>query len=318
MKKRTNRKPVSRSLTLLGISDILSIGLLIATTFGFLGQWHWTMDLFSHFRVQYMQLCLPLIGLYLWKRMNRRAIALVALAAINYASILPFYFGTPEPPTKPTVRAMLMNLNAGNGNTDLVMHAIREFDPDILLLEEVTPKWEAALFVLYTSYPYRIAKTRNDPFGIMLLCRHPIKNGEVVEIGTAAVPSISGTIYLPDGEIRFIGTHPLPPIGGEYSRQRNEQLMQLIPHAEKGPVLLMGDLNTSPWSPYFKRLLKESGLKNSMKGFGFQPTWPAHLPWPRIPLDHVLHSPEITVHHRAVGPDVGSDHLPVIVDFSMQ
>jgi endonuclease/exonuclease/phosphatase (EEP) superfamily protein YafD len=87
--------------------------------------------------------------------------------------------------------------------------------------------------------------------------------------------------------------------------------------AQKNPVLLIGDLNVSPWSSYFARLLKDSGLKNSMKGFGFQPSWPAGNRFLRIPIDQILYSPQITIHHRTVGADIGSDHLPVIVDFSL-
>jgi endonuclease/exonuclease/phosphatase (EEP) superfamily protein YafD len=87
-------------------------------------------------------------------------------------------------------------------------------------------------------------------------------------------------------------------------------------HQQNAPVLLAGDLNTTPWSPYFQTLEKESGLKNSMKGFGFQPSWAGNA-FLKIPLDHFLHSPEIVIHNRMIGPDVGSDHLPVIIDFTI-
>lgn len=36
-----------------------------------------------------------------------------------------------------------------------------------------------------------------------------------------------------------------------------------------------------------------------------------------IPIDHCLHSPDITVINRRVGSDVGSDHYPLIIDFSI-
>ena len=48
---------------------------------------HWFLDLFSHFRVQYMQICLVLIGIALWKRRNKRAVALMLLACLNYAFV---------------------------------------------------------------------------------------------------------------------------------------------------------------------------------------------------------------------------------------
>ncbi len=42
-----------------------------------------------------------------------------------------------------------------------------------------------------------------------------------------------------------------------------------------------------------------------------QATWNARRWVPRIPIDHVVVSPEVKVIARRVGPDVGSDHLPI-------
>lgn len=316
MKKQTSS---TKQQTISGLVDVLAIGLFAATLFAFLGQLHWTLDLFSHFRVQYMQLCLPLIGIALWQRWNKRAVGLILLAAVNYSFVLPFYFGRPDiPPTKPT-RAMLMNIYAGNGNTDQVLETIRTVDPDILLLEEVTPKWAKALKVLNTTYAYRISEPRADCFGIMLLTKYPLEREKVIEIGSAGVPSIRADVHLPGGVISIIGTHPMPPIGSDYARQRNTQLAALpaFIQEQNNPVLLIGDLNTTPWSPFFTALLNESGLKNSMKGFGFQPSWTGNA-FLKIPLDHVLHAEEIIIHNRMIGADIGSDHRPVILDFSLR
>ena len=42
-------------------------------------------------------------------------------------------------------------------------------------------------------------------------------------------------------------------------------------------------------------------------------TWPAFLPMPaRIPIDHVMTGSGLRVVERTVGPDLGSDHRPVI------
>lgn len=292
----------------------------LATVFGFAGRLFWLLDLFSHFRVQIFQFCLVLIGIAIWRRNNKLLVICTLLACLNYAFVLPLYLGRPEPSSEKTVRTMLMNLNASNGSTNLVFNAIRAANPDVLLLEEVTPEWAADLSALDVSFPYRVARPRNDCFGIMLLSKLPLSNEEIVAIGRAGVPSILATVHLPAGEISLIGTHPVPPIGGEYSRDRNRQLAALpaVVQHQDHPVLLIGDLNTSPWSVYFSRLLTDSGLQNSMKGFGFQPSWPAGNRLLQIPLDHVLHSPDMVIHNRRVGNDVGSDHYPVIVDFSLQ
>jgi endonuclease/exonuclease/phosphatase (EEP) superfamily protein YafD len=38
----------------------------------------------------------------------------------------------------------------------------------------------------------------------------------------------------------------------------------------------------------------------------------------RIPIDHCLFSPGIRILSKEVGPRVGSDHFPVIVDFLIE
>jgi len=296
------------------------IYLAIATGLGFLGGLFWVFDLFSHFRVQYFQLFLVLIGISIYRRQNRRMIAFLLLACLNYAFVLPFYFGKPPVATEQPVRAMLMNLNAANGNTKEVLSAIQRADPDLLVLEEVTLKWAEELNLLNTTYPYRVEKPQSDCFGIMLLSKYPLSRSRVVSPGSAGVPSIVADVHLPQGDVSLIGTHPLPPFNGEYSNHRNNQLAALpeLVLEQKNPVLLIGDLNASPWSVHFVRLLKDSGLKNSMDHFGFQPSWPVNNRFMRIPIDQILHSPEIVVHRRSVGSDVGSDHLPVIVDFTVR
>lgn len=296
---------------------LLTFGLLLATLLGFLGRAYWMLDLFSHFRVQYFQIGLVLIGITLWKRRNKQALVLAAVICFNYALILPFYFGKPDAANVRTSRVMLMNINASNGNTEQVLNVIQTATPDLLLLEEVTTKWSDHLTVLDTKYPYRIAEVRDDCFGIMLLSKYPLSQSSVTNIGTSGHPSIVTTVHLPQGEISVIGTHPWLPIGTNRSRLRNLQLAALpqVVREQKHPVLLIGDLNTSPWSSYFAQLLRDSGLKNSMKGFGFQPSWPSSINFLRIPIDHVLYTPEIVIRSRAVGADVGSDHLPVIADF---
>jgi len=315
------RKPKTRKRsTIDGILDLFTLGILTATLFGFLGQLFWLFDLFAHFRVQYMQLCLVPFFIAMWKRRYTWAAALALLVCINYAFVLPLYLGKPAPATTKPIRAMLMNINAGNGNTLQVLDSIDQFAPDILLLEEVTPKWAHELEVLNATYPHCIAEPQAGCFGIMLLSKYPLEHGQVVRIGTTGVPSITADAYLPDGVVSIIGTHPVPPIGSEGSHLRNQQLEALpqIVAEQQHPALLIGDLNTTPWSTHFTQLIRETGLKNSMKGFGHQPSWPSNLWFLRIPLDHMLYSDGITIHNRMIGRGVGSDHFPVVVDFSLQ
>ena len=72
------------------------------------------------------------------------------------------------------------------------------------------------------------------------------------------------------------------------SWSRNEQLLKLAEFARQTPhpLLLLGDLNLTPWSPYFERLLAGSGLRDSRDGRGLFPTWPVGWPPLWIPVSY--------------------------------
>jgi endonuclease/exonuclease/phosphatase (EEP) superfamily protein YafD len=289
-----------------------------ATLIGFLGRFSWFPDLFSHFRVQYFLGLLVLGVLLLVGRRRRTATVFLILASVNLAMVLPLYFGKPHKPAdaSPAVRAMLLNVNTRLGDADRVKSVVSDADPDILVLEEISSVWMSDLAWLTSSYPHSLAQPREDNFGIGLFSKLPLAEAEVVYIGEADVPSILATISIAHTNLRVIATHPLPPIGRDYSHWRNDQLDKLADYVRPPlPTLLLGDLNVTPWNYHFRRLLARTGLRDSAKGFGVQPTWPNYNPLLRIPIDHCLHSADITVVDRRIGEGVSSDHFPVIVDF---
>jgi endonuclease/exonuclease/phosphatase (EEP) superfamily protein YafD len=219
----------------------------------------------------------------------------------------------------PTLRAMLLNVNERRGDPARVKQVIQEMDPDIVVLVEISPKWIRDLQWLAISHPYSCVRPRDDNFGIGVFSKMPLADCEIVFIGEAHVPSIVATIDTPQGKLCVIATHPLPPGGAEYSRLRNDQLDQLPEHIPTSvPVMLLGDLNVTPWSSHFRRLLSRTRMIDSSKGRGVQPTWPNNNPFLRIPLDHCLHSSDIFVWSKTIGEDVGSDHYPVFIDFSIR
>lgn len=299
---------------------LIAAGLIacLATLLGFLGRFAWVFDLFAHFRVQYMLGLLVLGVLLLIGRRRGMAAMFFAVASVNMGLVLPLYMGKQDipPEASPPLRAMLINVNTRLGDPDRVKAVIVSADPDILVLEEIDFRWISALAWLTNAYPHSLIQPREDNFGIGIYSKLSFVDREVRYIGSAEVPSILATINTGDTHIRVIATHPLPPAGRDYSRWRNEQLDRIPDHIPSDlPVLLLGDLNVSPWSHHFRRLLARSGLRDSSRGYGFQPTWPNFNPLLWIPIDHCLHSSEIIVVDRRIGEDVSSDHYPLIVDF---
>jgi endonuclease/exonuclease/phosphatase (EEP) superfamily protein YafD len=87
--------------------------------------------------------------------------------------------------------------------------------------------------------------------------------------------------------------------------------------ADRQPVIVIGDFNTPHWSTAFRGTLlpHRSSLYNSINQFGWQPTWHSALPkFLQIPIDHCLHSNAFFTRDRHIGPNIGSDHLPLFVD----
>lgn len=297
---------------------ILALALLF-TCCSFFGERFWLFESCSHFRVQAMQLSLPFIAYTIWKRKNRQALLWICIALINYYPVFKLYNGAPHPISKPTYRAMLLNLFSSTVDEALLQREINRIDPDFILLLEATSAMQPLCDALKATYTYQLYQFRDDPYGIALLSRLPMNQPRLSTSNKNQLPSIQTDLHTPCGSFTFIGTHPPPPINRTLAKARNASFHTLSKwtHAARYPVVLMGDLNTTPFAHSFHQLLEESGLHDSTLSFGFQPTWKVGNPLLQLPLDHFLHDEQITIHQRSVGSDLGSDHRPLLVEFSL-
>jgi endonuclease/exonuclease/phosphatase (EEP) superfamily protein YafD len=103
------------------------------------------------------------------------------------------------------------------------------------------------------------------------------------------------------------------PVGREGAARRDRQLRAVadaVARGAPGPTVVVGDLNATRWSAGFAPLIG-AGLRDSATGWGWQPTWPADLGPLGVPIDHVLHSPDLRVVSRSVPAWPGSDHRAV-------
>lgn len=213
------------------------------------------------------------------------------------------------------MRFLLANVNTVNRRHEQLIALVRRERPEVVVVLEVNQRWLDALDELKPEYPYWVARPRPDNFGIALLSRRPLKQPRIVDWGSG-VPSVLAEIELLGTWTTVVGTHPLPPVGGRQWALRNRQMsaMSQALTERKGRVVLLGDLNATPWTPAFRELLGRAGLRDTRLGFGIPPTWPTGLAALAIPIDHVLVRGDFQVCDRRVGPGIGSDHFPVIID----
>lgn len=313
-------RPASAGLWL----DLVAAGVLAGSLAGFAGRWFWLFDLTTHFRWYWLVLSIAGLAACLkWRRPTAVACLAIAVAA-NARDLLPYWV----PPTAVTaaeagadrrVFVISMNVHRVNDDATAAVAYLRERRPDVVAVLEVDDDWAVALEGLADLFPQRVIRPRIDNFGIAVLSRWPLADVEIVAFSDTGFPSIVATVRRPAGDFRFIATHPYPPFDARCTEQLTTHLDALGARvaAEPLPCVVAGDFNAAPWSRPFRRLVAASGLVDSGLGRGVRPTWHAHLPAPRIPIDHVLVPAEATVLRRDLGPDIGSDHYPVEAEIAL-
>jgi endonuclease/exonuclease/phosphatase (EEP) superfamily protein YafD len=293
----------------------------VCTVLGYLGRYWWFFELFSHFQVQYLfiQLAVVILALALktWVVVGIGSI----LAGINLIKILPLYNRVNRRAADQHVfRIFFANVLQKNTAYSRVHGLIQKYNPDFVILVETNREWIEGMNALSATYPYRINVDREDNYGLSIFSRNPAVDADIVYFGDAGVPSIVARYEQYGEHLRIICTHPPPPKGRSNSLFRNKHLSDIARFVRTldSEVCLCGDINMTPWSPFFGDLLRESGLVNSAIGYGVQPTWPVRMPLLRVPIDHCLVSSEIQTVLRTVGTAIGSDHFPLILDLSFQ
>lgn len=300
-----------------GVIAILIVVLAGAgTLLGFAARHSWRWELACHFRVQYFWALAAACAILFVVRWRKLALVAFALAATNLVLIIPLYFGpAPRADAGPPLRALSFNVHYLNRDYGATLELILTEQPDFVLLLEVTPEWAKALEFLKPEYPYAHVIPRNDSGGIAFYSRH-----KITDLHIEPLPAIIAGLETPDGRVTIIGAHPPSPRNAVDFEKRNFQLAKVgqLARAPSGPVVVMGDLNTTSWSPFFQDFLAESQLLDSRRGFGVEASWPwFSLRVLRIPIDHCLASPDVSILNRRIGPNVGSDHRPLVVDFAL-
>ena len=295
---------------------------LALTAASWMGTWLWTFELITHFRLQFTAAGFALLLFACLCRRPLAAVAALLVTAANGWPLMPYVLpGAPEAQAaRGEARLLMANVQFHNDDYDAALSLIAREAPDIVGLVEVTDAWIGGLTDLQAAYPYSILRPTEGAHGLALYSRLPLRELEAspyVENGRQT--ALLAEAELPDGPALLVLAHPMSPLAPAGAALRNRQLdgLAALARAEGGKRrILIGDLNVTPWSPYYARLEERSGLVNASVGRGHWPTWPA---WGgvgllRIPIDHCLVSSGFDVQGFRTGETFGSEHLPLIVD----
>lgn len=299
---------------------LAAAGVSLCTVFGFLGRWWWRFDLFSHFRVQYTVLLGGAILMLSFLGEISLVLVFVLFELLNLWLIAPLYFKRSQRMGSKTYRLLLINVLQENQQYDKVLKLVQDTDPDFVALIETGEHWIEALTPLQSNYPYfQYEFWGEENYDIAFFSRISSDSLEVHRFGPTGVPTIVARFVLDSQNLIMIATHPAPPKTSFETEARNAQMRALASFVaiQKGTVILAGDLNMTSWSPFFGDFLHKSNLRDSRLGMGIQASWPADSPFLRVPIDHILISTGVQVAQRFLTAKVGSDHRPVVMDFSL-
>jgi len=282
---------------------------------------HWVFDLASQFRVQYCWgLLIAAAALSVLEQWILAGVA-GALLVCHAAVVLPLYAPVARSQAGvEAIRILSLNVRRSNDHYARIVTFVRELRPDIALFLEVDDDWELALACLGDLYPHSHVEARLDSRGIAIFSRLPLERTELIRLDDD-VPAIRTSIQTRTSTLHLFGIHPYPPINGRMSDLRDRQMDSLARAVIEtaGERIVIGDFNMTSWTPAFSKFVTRTGLRDTRRGRGVQSTWPAPLlAFLRIPIDHCLVSPGIDVLSRRVGPNVGSDHLPIVVEIALK
>ncbi|HEX2187466.1 MAG TPA: endonuclease/exonuclease/phosphatase family protein, partial [Longimicrobiaceae bacterium] len=238
----------------------------------------------------------------------------------------------PGEPAAQSLRIATLNAAGERWAAERLISRVEEWRAQVVVVQECT-RPVAESFGRLAGWEWR----RDG--SLCLLTRLPVLGAETMDRshfdlvreagvgGTGA--AVRYTLGAPGGPLRLVNVHLETPrrgleglfrnrVGrvGANSLSREIESRQVARWAAEGagPLVVAGDFNL----PVESRIYRESwgGLANafSRAGRGFGHT--RYNGWIRVRIDHVLAGPGWRVDRAWVGPDVGSDHRPVVADLT--
>lgn len=254
------------------------------------------------------------------------AVALVPVMGLRsgWRTLLP---GASDPAA---LRVVTLNAAGEPWAAERLLARLGEWRPELVAVQEC-PRRVAEAFERAPGW-----EVRRDG-QLCLLSRFPVRAVEVMDRsrfagvreagigGTSA--AVRYTVETPYGEAHLVNLHLETPGKGLAGVLRNRvdaigpntlsrelESRQVARWAAQGdlPRVVAGDFNLPVESRIYRESWREyeNAFSRAGRGFGFT----RFNGWIRVRIDHVLAGPGWRVDRAFVGPDVGSDHRPVVAD----
>lgn len=247
---------------------------------------------------------------------NWAAALVTAVATLCLAvAVLPRAIGdgTVEAAGRETLDVLSVNILRGRAEPAAVVALVERFEPDLLSVQELTPRFALELREHGLSELLRndVTEVAKGSAGAGLYSRLPLRPLPGPRRFSFRMPRAELTLH--DGRrVRVVGVHPYPPNPNQVGVW--EESLASLPTTGRGaPWVLAGDFNATLDQSQFRDLL-DRGFRDAgaVAGEGLVPTFPrlGHM-IPPITIDHVLADRRLGIVEYSVEELPGTDHRPV-------
>ena len=221
----------------------------------------------------------------------------------------------------------VLSANLWHGRADAVALAalVRALDVAVVAVQELGPRQAE---VLARLLPHGKLEPTPDGKGLGIALRHPgeverlalpQRDAHVARLGAESWPGLGRNVEIVNAHL----ANPVFNVPAAWSWRRGQVagLAAYLSSAEPCPRALVGDLNSTPRWPAYRRLAAElddaAVLAAARSGRAPAPTWGPHPRAPRLlRIDHVLISAFDVLDFQVVRV-AGSDHSAVLVDLAV-
>ena len=327
-RRLTDHNPSSSCHTVRVIDRLVLFGLVVfvaALGVELLERPHWLAEVFCGVKVPLFVLS---AGAACYSAVRRRAglLLLASFLALYHLSAL-FPYLSPSKTAAANVPArsfhvLFANIDRSRATAGLVELALR-VHPEILVVAEAEEESRALFERLKDVYPSVYWEPGNEKrSGLAVFSTfHEIDRADLDLVrGKSYQLAMRLDIGAPQ-PLYVLGLHAHAPMSEFGFERRTELLEKSAPIlANESPYrIAAGDLNTPMWSRDFHAFLTNAGLQDPRAGAGLMSSFIPLGPWlPITPIDHILPGPKLRIVTFQSGPDIGSDHLPVLAELSVE
>jgi endonuclease/exonuclease/phosphatase (EEP) superfamily protein YafD len=231
--------------------------------------------------------------------------------------------GPASSPGAPRLTLLSVNLWSRNQDHEAIVALIRREQPDIIVVQEAFGSWRPVLVSLAPNY--RIVAGCHYEFDCNVVILTKLAFVDTIKPATFAFAT--ARLELPQrvggGAFEVMGVHLSHPSAGARERRQVQDIAS-ISRGFSDRAFIAGDFNATPWSNTMRDLDRSSALQRRTHALFTWPTpayaftrWRFHTPVPVAPIDHVYAGSAWRLVEIRRGPNVGSDHYPVIAAFAL-